>query len=84
MRSLPRSLMDSELAAEAYCDEVVDGSGVWLHDNRGLTAPREFVTLDSDRSVSGVIRFEYPEESDGCDAPVGAPSFSPEEVPSDG
>ena len=66
--------LDSELAAICYVDEIVDGQGRLLDSRGGLTKGVRCVTLDSVRSVSGLIRFGYAEEVDGCDAPIGAPS----------
>ena len=57
----------SEMASEMYVDEVVDGQGIGQMSREGLTPLVKCVTLDSDRSVSGLIRFDYPEEVDGCE-----------------
>ena len=61
----------TEMAAEMYVDDILDGQGQYLF--RGiLTKDNEGVTLDRPRSVSGMIRFDEAEESDGCDVePTG-------------
>ena len=44
--------LDSEVAAEFYCDELLDGQGRWQY-------------LDNPRSVSGLIRSDSPETRPG-------------------
>jgi len=67
--------MRSELAALLYTAEAVDGEGRPLVSREGLTAVIKSVTLDSVRSVSGLIRSDTPEDSDGCDRSVDRPSY---------
>ena len=61
--------MRSELAALMYADELLDGKGRLLARGKDLTAPKQSVTLDSVRSVSGMIRFDSYAKSDGCYVP---------------
>ena len=71
--------LGSELAAVCYVDEIVDGQGRLLDPAGCLTRGAKCVTLDKPRSVSGLIRFDYPEESDGCEVePAGE---TPSSVP---
>ncbi len=64
--------LGSELAAICYVDEIVDGQGRLLDPKGYLTRGVSCVNLDKQRSVSGLIRFDYAEESNGCDVePAG-------------
>ncbi len=65
--------MRSELAAEMYCDELLDGSGHPLPAWQGLTRVSQVIILDKLGSVSGLIRSDTPEEANGCDVPIGTP-----------
>ena len=69
-----RRITGPELMSELYVDELVDGSGrlilpLW----RGLTRDEQSVSLDSVRSVSGLPRFDYAGETDGCDTLISVP-----------
>ncbi len=51
-----RSSSVSEYAAEMYVDDQLDGQG--MPTSRGLTRGVKGVTLDTQGSVSGLIRFD--------------------------
>ncbi len=59
--------IETELAAEMYVDGLVDGQGQLLTSLEGLRVAEKSVTLDSLRSVSGLIRSDPSSEIDGCD-----------------
>jgi len=64
--------LGSEVASVLYVDEVVDGQGLLLLREGGLTSVAEYVTVDSVRSVSGLFRSGYLAEEDGCDGEAAA------------
>ncbi len=56
MTAPPKRWIQTELAAELYADELVDGSGRPIRGR--LTDLRDVVRLDKVRSVSGLVEVE--------------------------